>query len=135
VAVCRRVRKVRLSIRLFVCMEHFGSHYTDFHNIWYKTIFRKSVEKIKVLIQNGQEYRETLYKGLGKFTVKRFWILLRLKNILGKICTENQNIFWVQFFFSENCAIMRKCENMWWRLSGHRWQCNTALKSFGLCAG
>jgi hypothetical protein len=27
-------------------MEQFGSHWTDFHEIWYFSIFKKSVEKI-----------------------------------------------------------------------------------------
>jgi len=44
-AVFRRVRKVRLSVRpsvcLSVCMEHFGSHYTDFHNPFFENILRK----------------------------------------------------------------------------------------------
>jgi len=28
-------------------MEQLGSQWTDFHEIWYLTIFRKSVEKIQ----------------------------------------------------------------------------------------
>jgi hypothetical protein len=38
-----------LSVRLSVRMEQLGSHFNDFHEIWYLSIFRKSVvEKIKV---------------------------------------------------------------------------------------
>jgi len=29
-------------------MEHFGSHRMDFHEIWYFSIFRKSVAKLQV---------------------------------------------------------------------------------------
>ena len=37
-----------LSVCLSVRMEQLGSHWTDFHEIWYSRIFRKSVEKIKI---------------------------------------------------------------------------------------
>ena len=33
-----------------VRMEQLGSHWTDFHEIWYLNIFRKSVGKIQVLL-------------------------------------------------------------------------------------
>ena len=52
--VSRRVRKIEISdyyhrhVCLSVCMEQLGPHWTDFHEIWYLTIFRKSVEKIQV---------------------------------------------------------------------------------------
>jgi len=35
-----------MCVRLSVLMELLGSHWTDFHKIWYLSIFRKSVEKI-----------------------------------------------------------------------------------------
>jgi len=35
------------SSRLSLHMEQLGSHWTDFHEIWYLRIFRKSVEKIQ----------------------------------------------------------------------------------------
>ena len=37
-----------LSIRLSVRMEQLGSHWTEFHKVWYLSNFRKSVEKIHV---------------------------------------------------------------------------------------
>jgi hypothetical protein len=36
------------SVRPSICMEQLGSHWTDFHEIWYLSIFRKSVKKIQV---------------------------------------------------------------------------------------
>ena len=40
-----------MSLRPSVCpsfrMEQIGSHWTDFHEIWYLSIFRKSDKKIK----------------------------------------------------------------------------------------
>jgi len=38
-------------VRLSVRMEQFGSQWTDFHEILYLTIFRKSVEKSQVLLK------------------------------------------------------------------------------------
>jgi hypothetical protein len=37
-----------ISVRLSVRMEQLGSRWTDFHEIWYLSIFRKFVEKIQV---------------------------------------------------------------------------------------
>ena len=35
-------------------MEQLGFHWTDFHEIWYLTIFRKSVEKIQVQLKSDK---------------------------------------------------------------------------------
>jgi len=35
-------------LRPAVRMEHFGSHWTEFHKIWYLSVLRKSIEKIQV---------------------------------------------------------------------------------------
>jgi len=35
-------------------MEQLGSHWTDFHEIWYLSTFRKFVEKIQSYKNNGQ---------------------------------------------------------------------------------
>jgi hypothetical protein len=47
-----------MSVRPSVRIEQLGSHLTDFHEIWYLSIFRKSVEKIQdVLISDkNNEY-------------------------------------------------------------------------------
>ena len=44
------IRHVRLSVR----MEQLGSHRTDFHEILYTRIFRKSVEKIQVSLKSDK---------------------------------------------------------------------------------
>ena len=48
-AVISFVMSVRPSFRLF--MEQLGSHLTDFHEIWYLSIFRKYVEKIQASLK------------------------------------------------------------------------------------
>jgi len=40
-----------MSVRQFVRMEHLGSHYTDFYEIRYLSVRRKSVEKIQVSLK------------------------------------------------------------------------------------
>jgi hypothetical protein len=40
-----------MSVRLSGRMEQLGSHWTDFHEIWYLGIFRKSVMKIQFSLQ------------------------------------------------------------------------------------
>jgi hypothetical protein len=40
----RLLASSRLSVCLSVHMEQFGPHCTDFHEIWYLSIFRKSRE-------------------------------------------------------------------------------------------
>jgi hypothetical protein len=41
-----------MSVRPSVHMEQIGSHWTDFHEIWYLNIFRKTVEKIQILLKS-----------------------------------------------------------------------------------
>jgi hypothetical protein len=54
---------------MFVCpsvrMEQLSSHWTDFHEIWFFRIFRKSVEKIQASLKsdknNGYFTWRTIY--------------------------------------------------------------------------
>ena len=53
-------------VRPSVHMEQLGSHWMDFHEIWYLSIFPKSVEKIQVPLKsvknNGYLTRRPLYR-------------------------------------------------------------------------
>ena len=51
---CYELRHVCQSIRLYVPIEQFGSHWTHFNEIWYLRIFRKSVEKIQVWLKSDK---------------------------------------------------------------------------------
>jgi hypothetical protein len=46
--LCLTIASSYLSVRPFVRMEPLGSHWKDFHEIWYMSSFRKSVENIPV---------------------------------------------------------------------------------------
>jgi heme/copper-type cytochrome/quinol oxidase subunit 4 len=48
------VMSIRLSVRPFFRMEQLGFHWTNFHDIQYLSIFRKSVEKIQVLLKSDK---------------------------------------------------------------------------------
>jgi len=43
-----------MSVHLSVRMEQLGSHWEEFHEIWYLRIFRKSVENIQVSLKSDK---------------------------------------------------------------------------------
>jgi hypothetical protein len=51
-----KLRKVTISFVVSLClsnrMEQLGCHWADFHELWYLSIFRKSVEKIQVSLKS-----------------------------------------------------------------------------------
>jgi len=49
---CEKASVSFVSARLSVRMEQLGSHWTDFHEILYLTVFRKSVDKIQVSLKS-----------------------------------------------------------------------------------
>jgi hypothetical protein len=92
-------------------MEQLAHHRTDFHEIWYLRIFRKSVEKIQVLLKSNKNKRY--------FTWRLIYILsyiahffLEWEMFQKKSCRKNQNTYFLlsNFFFSENGAVY---ERMW----------------------
>jgi hypothetical protein len=52
-----QLRHICLSASLYVSLEQFGSHWTDFHEIWNYSIFKTSVQNI---IQVLSTYSVTL---------------------------------------------------------------------------
>ena len=43
-----------MSVRLSVHREQLGSHWSDFHGIWYLRNFRKSVEELQVSLKSDK---------------------------------------------------------------------------------
>jgi hypothetical protein len=43
-----------LYLRPSLRIEHLGSHWTDFHEIWYLSVFRKSVGNIQILLKSDK---------------------------------------------------------------------------------
>jgi hypothetical protein len=97
-------------ICLSVRMEQFGSHWTDFHEIWYLSIFRKCVNKIEVSLKSDKKDRYLTWRPVSIFIISR-WILLRMKDVSDKSCRENQNTHFVfSNIFFENFVVY---EIMW----------------------
>ena len=97
-------------------MEQLGSHCSDFHEIWYLSIFRKSVEKIQVSLKSD--------KTNGYFTRKALHIYdyishmySKNENVSDNICRGNQNTHFVfsSVLFFGNRAVY---EIMWKNIAG-----------------
>ena len=114
-----------LSVRPPVRMEQLGSHWTDFHEIWYLFILRKIIEKIqvslksyknsgyftwrpieqRVLYMKTDRITGTLLEDLFTFVITSLWILRRMRNVSGKFYRENQKaLLCTVTFFPENGA-------------------------------
>jgi hypothetical protein len=98
-----------LSVRPSVRMEQLGSHWTDFQEILYLSIFRKPVEKIQVSLKS--------YKNKGYFTRRLldFLIishsaLLRMRNVSEKkVVEKTKRHILCSITFFENRAVYEIC--------------------------
>jgi hypothetical protein len=116
-----RVRKEIVSFVLSVHMEQLGSHRTNFHEILYTWIFRKSVGKTQVSLQSDNK-KGTLQEDQYTFIIICHSVILTMKYVSGKFRRENQNahfLFNHFSFFFENRAVY---EVMWKSTAGHRRQ-------------
>ena len=91
------------SVRPSIRMGQLGSHWTDFHEILYLSIFRKSVEKIQVSLKSNKNkgYQYT-------FLIISRSVLLRMRNVSDESRRENYNTHFVSsnsFFFLENRTV------------------------------
>ena len=95
---------------LSVRTEQLGSHWTDFHEIWHLSIFRKSVEIIQVSLKSDKNNSGTLHEDRYTFYIISHPFLLRMRNISDKSCRENQNTHFVfsNFFLLKILPFMRK---------------------------
>ena len=84
----------KTSISFATCLsvrtEKHGSHWTDFHEISYLTIFFLP-KNLLIKLKFVAGIIDTLRTSLWTFTVISRWILLRMRNILEQSCRENQN--------------------------------------------
>jgi len=94
-----------------ICMEQLVSHWTDFNEIWYLSLFWKFIEKIQILLKSDR-ITGTLYGDLCKCIIISCWILLRMRGFSNNSCKQNQNAFYVQYLFPANHAFMIMWKNM-----------------------
>ena len=85
-------------------MKQLGSHWTDFSDIWYLSIFLKSVEKIQAIVQYDTN-NSTLHKDICIFMIVSRWIILRMRRFQKK----KNTCYVYYFFFFENHSV---CEAM-----------------------
>jgi len=79
-----------------------GSHCTDFHEILYLSIFRKSIDKLQILLK-CDNISGTLLEDKYTFLIIPRSFLLRIGNVSDKINRGNKNThFMFNNFFSEN---------------------------------
>ena len=86
-ATIRFVMSVRPSVR----MEQLGSHWMDFHEIWYLLIFRKYVAKIQVSLKSDNCHWYFTWGPIYIFFIISRSILLGMRNVSDKSWRENQN--------------------------------------------
>ena len=108
---------------LSVCME-LGSHWADFHEIWYFSILRKTVEKFLKFHEN---LTQELQEDICKFMIIPRWTPLKMRNVSDNRCTENKkNTFFVQSLFSRKSCPLWDNEEKYGTARQARLQYNTA---------
>ena len=87
-------------------MEQLGSRWTDFHEIWYSNIFRKTLEKVQLSLKSDKNNGYFLCEAQYTFLIISRSFLLGMRNVSDKRCRENQNTQFVfSNFFFENRAV------------------------------
>jgi hypothetical protein len=103
---------LRHSVRLSVRMEQLDSHWADFHEIWYLSIFRKYVEKIRGSLKYGKNNRYLMKRSMYMYD----HISLNSSSngkFLRKLCRENRNTnFIFNNLFRKSCLLWDNVENM-----------------------
>jgi hypothetical protein len=80
---------------------------TDFYETSYWSIFKKSVENVKVFVQFWPGKTSTLRKDQCTFMIISHLIILSMKNALEKCVKKWIHIFYIQQFLSKICAFCK----------------------------
>jgi hypothetical protein len=106
-AIISFVTSACLSVRPSVPMEQFGSHWTDFNEIWYLRIFRKSVEKTQVSLETDRNEGQLTWRPKIVLIISHS-ILLRIKNASDKVVEKiYTHILFTVTFFPKIVSLMR----------------------------
>jgi len=87
-------------------MEHLGSHWNDFREIWYMSIYRKSVEKIQISL-NLTRITGTLLEDVRTFMIVRPFLLTIAKCFGPKFQRKSKHAF----YDSDICLTVHRCYN------------------------
>jgi hypothetical protein len=112
-----------MRIAPLLCDVYPCSHWTEFHEIWYMSIIRKSVEKIQVSLKSDKNNGTLHEADRYTFLIISRSFLLRMKNVLNKSCRDNKNIhFGFSNFFTENRVVYEIMCKILYSGTGYRWQ-------------
>jgi len=75
-------------------MEQLGPHYTNFHEILYLNIFRKSIHKVQILLKSDN-ITGTLHEDKYTFLIISRSFFLRMRNVSDKISREHRNTHFI----------------------------------------
>ena len=89
-ARCNDKNSSYLSVRPSIRMEQLASHFTDIRDIWYLSIFWKSVEKMQASLISDKNNGYFTWRPIYIFIISRS-VVLRMRNASNKSCGENQN--------------------------------------------
>jgi hypothetical protein len=116
--VCLSVRLslcpyVRPSVRLSVRMEQHGSHWTDFHEIWYLSVFfRKSANKIKIKLKYDKKtVLYTITNTYFRLYIAQFFP--RMRNVSDKFVEPMKN---THFIFNNFCFENLTVHEVKWKI-------------------
>jgi hypothetical protein len=100
------VMSVRPSFGPPVRMEKLGFHWTDFPEIWYLSIFRKTVEKIQVALKSDKN-NGTLHEEQYTYMVISHSDLFRMRNVSDRSCRKYQNTHFMSrnFFYRKSSRV------------------------------
>jgi hypothetical protein len=84
-----KFRKATISFVMSVRTEQLASHWTDFCEIWYLIVFRKSVQTIQSF-KNRTRITDTLHEDQCTILIISGSILLRIRVFSDKNCRENE---------------------------------------------
>jgi len=93
-----KLRQATISFVLSFRMEQLGSHWTDFHAIWYLNVYRKSNQKIQVSLKLTK-ITGTVHEDQYTFSIISRSVLLKMKTISDRRCRGNQNTYFMFFHF------------------------------------
>ena len=105
-----KLRKATISFVMSVRMEQLGSHWADFHEIWYLRIFRKSVAKIQVSLKSDKNKGYFTWRPTYIFLSYLAHFFLEWEMFQTKVVEKIKTHFMFSIFFFENRAVY---EIMW----------------------
>jgi hypothetical protein len=101
-----------MPVRLSTRMEQFGSHRTDFHEIWYLSIFWKSVKKIEVSLNSNKSNEYFARRPIYIFDHISTRFFLEREMLQTKVVERIKiHILWSVTFFKKSCHLWDDVEN------------------------